>query len=304
MIIYLDIVILENLFMNYLILFATSLITKNKIKVWRLALSSLLGGVYAAVSYMSVLKVYSGLGLKILLSIAMIYIAFNSKSIKTLFKQLVIFYLVSFAFGGTAFALLYFIRPQDILSKNGILIGTYPIKVAFLGAIVGFTIIQIAFKSIKTRMTKKDMFCNIEIWLDGLCVKVKGMIDTGNLLKEPITKTPVIVVESEMLTDILPESILENVEKIVNGDNYEIDDKYISRFRVIPFSSIGKENGLLLGIKSDKIAINFEEETKEEKGVILGIYKSKLSKNNLYNALIGLELLEGSTNEYIRDVKV
>ena len=304
MVIYLDIILIENLFMNYIILFATALVTKAKIKIWRLILSSALGGIYAAVSFMSILEIYSGLILKILLSIAMIYIAFNAKTLKTMFKQLIIFYLVSFAFGGTAFALLYFISPQDILMKNGILIGTYPIKIAFLGAIVGFTIIQIAFKTIKTRMTKKDMFCEIEIYLEGKKQKVKAMIDTGNLLKEPITGEAVVVVVAEELKNIVPEEILKNVENIINGKMIQIDDKYISRFRVIPFTSLGKQNGLLLGIKSDRVLIKLEEETKEEKGVILGIYDKSLSKNNLYNALIGLELLERSTNEYIRDVKV
>lgn len=304
MVIYLDIILLENLFMNYIILFATALITKNKAKIWRLAISSLLGGIYAAISFMSVLEIYSGLVLKVLLSVAMIYIAFNPKTIKLMFKQLIIFYLVSFAFGGTAFALLYFISPEEILMKNGLLIGTYPLKIAFLGAIVGFTIIQIAFKTIKTKMTKKDMLCELEMYLeDGKQVLI-AMIDTGNLLREPITKAPVIVAESTKLTNILPENILRNVDRIISGEIEDIDDKYMSKFRVIPFISLGKENGMLLGMKLDKVVITTEDGTKEEKDVVLGIYDKPLSKNNTYNALIGLELLERGTNEYIADAKV
>ena len=33
------------------------------------------------------------------------------------------FYLTSLTFGGTAFMLLYFINPEDIISKDGVLIG-------------------------------------------------------------------------------------------------------------------------------------------------------------------------------------
>lgn len=69
-------------------------------------------------TYVSVLEIYSNIILKIILSIAIIYIAFNPASVKELLKQLMIFYLTSFTFGGVAFALLYFVRPQDILFEN------------------------------------------------------------------------------------------------------------------------------------------------------------------------------------------
>lgn len=115
MTIYIDIIFLENLFMNYIILFATGTIIKAPIKIVRTLISSVIGSVYAIVSYMSILEIYSNTALKIILSIAMVYIAFNSKTLKQLFKQLIIFYLTSFTFGGVAFALLYFISPQNIL---------------------------------------------------------------------------------------------------------------------------------------------------------------------------------------------
>lgn len=178
MTIYLDVILLENLCMNYIILFATGLIHKVKIKQWRILVSSLIGGIYSILSFAPVLEIYSNIVFKVLLSVVMVYIAFSPKKIKILFKQLIIFYLVSFAFGGCAFALLYFIRPQDILMRNGLLTGTYPIKIALLGGIVGFVIVNIAFKIVKGKISKKDMFCNIEIFWKEKSTHIKVMIDT------------------------------------------------------------------------------------------------------------------------------
>ena len=127
----------------------------------------------------------------------MVYIALNPKELKKLVKQLVIFYLTSFVFGGCAFALLYFIRPQDVLMKNGVYIGTYPIKIALLGGIVGFVITNIAFKIIKTKLKKKDMIYKIKIQIFDKEEEISAMLDTGNLLRDPISKTPVIIVEKE-----------------------------------------------------------------------------------------------------------
>lgn len=136
MTIYIDIIFLENLFMNYIIIYATGIIVKAPIKIIRTFLASSIGGVYAILSYMSMLEIYSNLFLKIALSVVMVYIAFNPKNKKIFFKQLMIFYLTSFTFGGVAFALLYFVSPQKILMEKGVLIGTYPIKMVLAGGIV------------------------------------------------------------------------------------------------------------------------------------------------------------------------
>ena len=125
---------------------------------------------------------------KFVLSLAMVYIAFVPKNIKMLLKSILIFYLTSFVFGGCAFFLLYYIKPQEILYKNGVLVGKYPIKIAFMGAIVGLTVVSIAFKMIKNRLSKNDMFCEVFIKFREKGVKLKAMIDTGNLLKDPLTR--------------------------------------------------------------------------------------------------------------------
>lgn len=225
-------------------------------------------GTYLTNSY-----IYLNLVSKLVLSLVMVYIAFSPKNIKMLFKYITIFYLASFVFGGCAFFLLYYIKPQEILYKNGFLTGTYPIKVAFLGAIVGLTILSIAFKLIKTRLSKIDMFCDVEVEYRNKKVDVRLMIDTGNLLKEPITNTPVIVIEKEKLKEILESEILDALEEIIYGGGEDLSKKigedYISRFRLIPFSSLGKQNGMLIGFKPDKVKIKFDGMENEKNNVII-----------------------------------
>ena len=84
----------------------------------RLCTANGITGIYAIISYINIIPIYSTLIAKIILSISMIYIAYFPKNIKLCFKELVLFYVVSFVFGGCAFALLYIIKPQNILIKN------------------------------------------------------------------------------------------------------------------------------------------------------------------------------------------
>lgn len=183
MTIYLDVVLLENLCMNYIILFATGYILKLNRKLWKLLISSLLGGIYAIVYYLEILPIYSSFAMKIVLSIAMVYIAFRAENIKSLMKQLLLFYLVSFVFGGCAFALLYFVKPQNILMQNGVYIGTYPLKIALLGGIVGFIITYIAFQVVKTKIRKKDMLYVIQITIAEKKCTLQAMLDTRKPFK-------------------------------------------------------------------------------------------------------------------------
>ena len=294
MTIYIDVVLIENLIMNFIILLATGIILKEKIKQVRLLLASLLGAIYSVISYMSILEIYSSVILKIILSIVIVYIAFNPQTMKKMWKDVLLFYLTSFVFGGAAFAFIYIIKPQDILMKNGLFLGTYPLKTIILGAIIAFLILVTAFTVVKSKITKKDMLCELEIQLNKKRIQTTAMIDTGNLLKEPITNTPVIVVEHTLLYDCIPKEILNHLDELLGGEFDHIPEKikeeYISKLKFIPFSSLGKQNGMLLGIKAESIKIK-DRDKEEKENVILGIYNKSLTKRGEYRALMGMELL-------------
>lgn len=295
MTIYIDVVFLENLVMNSIILVASGIILKKKMKWIRIILASSLGAIYTIIGYISVLEIYSNLILKVILSILIIYIAFNPQTVKQLWKDLLIFYLTSFVFGGVAFALIYVVKPQDILMKNGLFLGTYPLKTVLLAAIVAFIIIVAAFAIVKTKFSKKDMFCDVEVELNNKMIKTRAMIDTGNLLKEPITNTPVIVVEHTLLYECVPKEILDNLESILGGELVkipeEVRNEYISKLKLIPFASLGKQNGMLVGIKADSLKIIQDDQEKENKNVIVGIYNKSLTKRGEYRALVGMDLI-------------
>ena len=308
MTIYLDIILCENLLMNYIILFATYVIIKPKTKhpQIRMILSSLLGSIYAIIIYLNILSIYTNLLAKITLSVVMVYIAFAPPNIKQLLKQILIFYLVSFIFGGCTFALIYFLKPENVEMKNGVFVGIYPIKVGLIAGIIAFIITQIAFKINKSKLNNKNTFIEIELYNKNKMTKARTLLDSGNMLKEPISQKPVIVVEKAILSKIIPEEVLNYIERMVGGDDQERNEmqEYLSKIRMVPFMSLGKENGMLIGIRLDKIKINTEDIRLEKENIIAGIYEKKLTKDNKYNALIGLNLLEGEQeNEPITNIK-
>ena len=86
------------------------------------------------------------------------------------------------------------------------------------------------------------MLCDLDIFYQGKLERIKTMIDTGNLLQDPITNEDVIIVEKDSLKNLISKDILDNIENIVSGKWLDSNSIYEYKFKIIPFSSLGKEN--------------------------------------------------------------
>lgn len=184
---------------------------------------------------------------------------------------------------------------QNITIKNGVLVGNYTIKIIYLGAIISFLITIITFSFIKIKISKKDLICKISIKFNRKIIETNAMIDTGNMLKEPITNTPVIVMEHTLFYDVIPKEILNNIDNILGGDLSKIpkpvQEEYLKKIRVIPFTSLGKQNGMLLGIKAENLKIIQNDAIKNIDNVVIGIYNKSLTKRGEYRSLIGIGMI-------------
>ncbi len=115
-----------------------------------------------------------------------------------------------------------------------------------------------------------------------------------------------IVVEKEKLKEVIDEKILDNLQNILAGEYEMLSKEYMSKFRLIPFSSLGKQNGMLLGFKPDFAEVEFDENKKELNNIIIGIYDKNITKNQEYTGLVGLDILDErrvTVNEYTRNIK-
>lgn len=255
----------------------------------------MVGAIYTILYYYIQSELYLNFIVKILLSIVMLYLTFAPKNFKEMLKMLIFFYLISFVFGGAALGVIYMVNSGRISIQNGVLIGTYTMKTIFIGIIVAFIIVILAFKLVKSKFSKNDLFCDITIKINEKEIKTKAMLDTGNLLKEPITNIPVVVVEHTLLCEVVPKEILDNIENILGGDLEKIPEpiknEYMSKLKVIPFTSLGKQNGMLLGLKADGLKVEEVDGVRNVDKVIIGMYNKRLSKKEEYRALLGIDVL-------------
>lgn len=296
--IYLDVLLLENLVINYLILYVTAKFSRLRVSTLRLFSGSIVGALYVVFIILQPgIKVYYTTFAKILLSIFIIAITFSPRKVIPFIKTLVMFYISTFIFAGAALAFLFF-NQQGGFVRNGIVyvFGQSKWSLMFFSILTVGIIIKIFWEVIQSKITKERLLIPVKISFDNRMIYLSALIDTGNSLKDPLTNIPVMVVEFKALEELLPieiKSIFENSqENDLNCVTAIISkSKWFSRFRLIPFSSLGKENGMLIGFKPDFIVIGEEEDKRDVKNVIIGIYNRSLSRNEKYKALLGPELV-------------
>jgi stage II sporulation protein GA (sporulation sigma-E factor processing peptidase) len=299
--IYLDIVILENIVINYLILSVTARFSKNKATSLRLLLGSMLGTAYLVLMILLPdVKVYTAVFSKVLLSAVMVAVTFSIGRLKIFLKTLALFYASTFLFAGAGFALMFFKRDWGIM-RNGVIITPASLldttwAELLLAVAVTLIILRIIYDALQSRFLRDRLLVKISISFDKKAIEVPALVDTGNSLHDPLTNMPVVIVEFAAIKDLLPCDIRDIFEQDTENDLSRVTaaiscSDWFSRFRLIPFTSLGKENGMLIGFKPDYIEIGEEDGVKGVNEVIIGIYNKALSRNEQYRALMSPELM-------------
>ena len=292
MTIYLDIVFLENVFINYTILIATTMLLKQKFKFGKALISRTLGYISSIILFLIKSSLLIEISLKILISVIMILIVYGKKKF---LRNILFFYLTSLVFGGVATIIIFSIKPESLNISEKFSNGTILIKNIIKASIISTVVIFIVSKLIKNNELKKRNIYDLEIFYKGKMLKIKAFLDSGNLLKEPITGKSVIIVEKDSLKGIVERDVIDNLKNILSGKWLkDVNAKF--SFFIIPFVSLGNDNGILIGFKPEYIKIYAETEILKN-DIVIGIYDGKLNNNNLYTSLIGLNVL--NEEEYI-----
>jgi len=295
--VYADVVFLINLLMNIFIFWITSKLIKRKILFRRLFLggfiSSLLFCLFIFVSFL--IRFYNIFTMMFVL-IAGLFAAFSPKNIKELLKLIVLSNISAFCVGGMGVGLFFYTNlPNLIGNMVDFYVEDFSLKLLLIISSTTYIVIKLSIGWLKRVLIKKQKFYNAKIYMEDKIVDLMMLVDTGNSLHDPITKTPVIIAEFNSIKSFLPNDLkviyYEKKEEDFNQITACQDFDFIKRIRVIPYASLGKQNGILFGFRADKLEINMGEKSLETNDVIIGIYNFKLSKNDHYQGLLNPELI-------------
>jgi len=300
--VYIDQVFFGNLVINYVILWAAAKLSRVPARKGRIMAGATLGALYSLVIFMPVPHVIFSIFFKATASVIIAAVAFTPVAPRKFLTCLGCFYLTSFTLGGLIFGMIFFISQGRVFSNQSIsnVIAGY----FWPGIILGLAGLWAAGKGIATLFNKefwenifKMVLC---IKYDEKLVNVQAFLDTGNCLKDPLTQNPVVVVEYNALRSMLPVQVQAFFEN--NRDEPDVwqilsslsEEPMVSRFSAVPFQSLGRVNGLLLGFRPDEVLIERKGQMQRTGKVIIGVYHKKIDPVGAYHALLGPELLESA----------
>lgn len=280
--VYVDVVFFENLWMNAIILFATSLCLKKKVRKKRIVASAMLGAIYTLATCFKPIAGFWGMVSKTIVSIFMVAIAFRPTKKCEFVSSLLLFYLVSILFGGCAlFVSMAFSQTQI---KQGIwqLKASLP---AILGsALIAYILWKTGVKILQKKEKQKQY--ELELWFRGRYLKCKAFLDTGNGLKDPITKEPVVILEEQSFCNLFNVPAHSLWEKMLASSKTDYP------LQIIPYQAVGKKDGMLFAIRTDHLYLPELELSKDS--MLIAMQEGVFCKRGEYQALIGPEILERS----------
>jgi len=267
MVVFIDVLLLENFLVNLFLLRATVQTIRKKTSTKRLVIASIVGSSYVIALVIPWLKFFTVTPFQIFMAKIMIVIAIGYKDFSALVKGTILFIVYSMFLAGIAFYIA--IQDNPNLEPTAV-IYNFSYKNIILALMALYLVVNRIVIYVKERQQLTNYIYNIEIYIDGMKTMVKTFLDTGNDLREPVTNLPVIIVERDIF-------------KMLNLKGHNTYS--------IPYAVVSGYAGNLIAIKPDCIKIDFDGNLKEEK-VILAFCDEKLSKHNDYNGLLPRGIIE------------
>lgn len=300
MIVYIDAIWLLNFIVDGLLLLLTAYLLKRKWKWFRIFLGALLGSslVFFAIYGIFIQPIY-----KIILSIGIIITTFGFVQLKLFVKTLFFFYLSTFAVGGGIIGLHYLLQ-SNISYVNGIsttVSNGYgdPISWGFVIIMIPI-MIYLSKKQVDELVVRKihyEDLVKVEIILGEKSLRITGLIDSGNSLCDPLTQTPVMILDVNSNQDFIPQWLVDK-SKLNNNFTFskeEQDLPLFNRIRLVPYQVVGKTNQMIISIKPDYLKINHMNNEIIVRKVLIGLSHTNLSIENEFNSLLHPKLLQNTS---------
>ena len=237
--VYIDLLIIEDILMNYLIIVSVSIILKRITNFKKIVISSIIGLIPLIFIFIISNSLIIFL-LTFIFSILMSVISFDYKCIIYTIKNIIYMYFVSIFLAGSIYLVNTNLLPN---------IDNYLLNVIILITIS--PIITIIFiKTINNLKVNYSNYYIIDIYLkDKPIITVTSYLDTGNLLKDPYTFNPIILIDKNLIN-------IKNMKTILVPYNTIDNSNLLKCFRPekIYIHEIGYTKKVLIGL-TDKISI-------------------------------------------------
>ncbi len=296
--VYLDLVITANVLINFLLLKIAGQVARQKTTLLRLLAGAALGGMLLIFLILPAgaqfLLSWPG---KLLLPPAMIFLAYRPRRFRDALALVLLFYLCSFILAGLVISLLLWNNISTDFSQRIFLIHSPSFAHLFWAGIVLLLFVQAVTPLLREKIRFNSLADDFQVEVDlfGKERKFSAYLDTGNMLKEPLSGLPVAVVAYPAIAELLPPGVREvlgggtqiewgELERVLQGSSAA------TKFRLIPYRSLDKDD-YLVAFRPDRITIwQKGREVVPDKGLMVAIAQQQFSRGEEFEMLLPLDV--------------
>lgn len=237
MVIYADVLIVLNIYINCILLCITAKLTHSQLKTVRLLLGSVYGSIYSLTILLPELNNVLSILIKTISAVTIIMVTFGIQNKRRLLINTVTFFTANFIVGGVVYAVYSWLKPEFIHFNN-----TYfYIDFSLLILIITTSAVYI-ITSVFQRITdiSPDTMYKIIIRYSNITTSIDGLADTGNILTDYFTGSPIIICG-------------ENNFELITGTE-KSQSNLPKGFRYIPCETVS-DSGVIPVFRPDEIII-------------------------------------------------
>lgn len=254
MVVYADLVVLLNFIVDLMLFMGTNRLAGYACNWKREVAAAVVGALYAGACILPDFHFLGNLLWRIVSLVFMSVIAFGLD--RSAFRRGILFTFLSMALGGIAAS----VETNNFLT----------LMIAAAGV---FCLCFFGFRG----KAGRAHYAEIELSYAGKTKKFRALRDTGNMLRDPITGHPVLVVGADIAWDCFGLS-REQLQNPISS----IERLREMRFRLIPYRAVGQSGGMLLGIKFDAVKVDGKLSD-----ALVAFAPEELDRGDGYQALAG-----------------
>ena len=241
MVVYGDLLFLINFSMDFLCFYFLCILLHRRLPVARVCLASVVGGAYSVAALFINVGTGWAFALDMSVPVLMCIIAFATKKSNAfeIFKSVVLYFLVSALLGGIMTALFYFFNQSDlptdeIVTNEGIDVWIF----AFLTLISSVFALK-GGSFFRSSCARREGELEVFDEHGGGSVKLRTLIDSGNLAREPISERAVIFASLDACEPLLDRRLFDALKQRCELEGLPFS--LVSRIRLIESKTLTGE---------------------------------------------------------------
>ena len=285
MVVYGDLLFFINFSMDFLCFYISCLLLHQKLPIFRTCLASFVGGVYSVLALFLTFDGAKATAIDVLVLVLMCLVVYCGKETKfiKIVKGIFLYFFVSALLGGLMTALFSLFNRIELLASNSELDDGINVWIFVLLVIVASMCTLGGGRVFRSSSSKKEAQLTIESEFGE--VKLRALVDSGNLAYEPISGKAVVFVSVEKCKKIIEKSLYDSLNNRSNVDEMPIH--ILSKIRMIPTRSVSGER-IFYATKFKKVTVKIGKMKKE-----IDVYIALIQDDYLgeYDAIISHETI-------------